>query len=152
MQKFLGVKVGGGSWLANMELKSSTWNRNSKSCFSNTTLQFSAHVDADYDIKESITDIQQTVQWTLYEHFYYKQGLLAIGDCFLLVNYYSNANAMMTVKVSGYTHQRPNWSQHIILQSPRVLEQYNSTYISTYIVVQCRLYTGPIFHFKLMKL
>ena len=32
--------------------------------------------------------------------------------------------------------------QHIILQSPRVLEQHNSTYISTYIVFQYRLYTG----------
>ena len=40
-----------------------------------------------------------------------------------------------------------------MLQSPRVLEQYNSTltYISTYIVAQYRLYTGAIFHFKLMK-
>ena len=47
--------------------------------------------------------------------------------------------------------QRSNWSQQIILQSPRVLEQYNSTYISTHIVVQYRLYTGAIFHFKLMK-
>ena len=50
--------------------------------------RLSACVDADYDIKESIKDIQQTVQWTFYEHFYYKQGLLAIGDCFLLVYYY----------------------------------------------------------------
>ena len=58
--------------------------------------KFSACVDAYYDIKESITDIQQTVQWTLYEHFYYKQGLLAIGDCFLLT-IFLNANAMMTV-------------------------------------------------------
>ena len=39
--------------------------------------RFSACVDADYEIKESIKDIQQTVQWTLYEHFYYKQGLNA---------------------------------------------------------------------------
>ena len=38
--------------------------------------------------KRKHKDIQQTVQWTLYEHFYYKQGLLAIGDCFLLVYYY----------------------------------------------------------------
>ena len=30
--------------------------------------RFSACVDANYDIKESIKDIQQTVQWTLYEH------------------------------------------------------------------------------------
>ena len=29
--------------------------------------RFSACVDANYDIKESIKDIQQTVQWTLYE-------------------------------------------------------------------------------------
>ena len=42
-------------------------------------------------------------------------------------------------------------NQQIILQSPRVLEQYNSTYILTYIVVQYRLYTGAIFHFKLVK-
>ena len=45
--------------------------------------RFSACVDANYDIKESIKDIQQTVQSTLYahtEHFYYKQDLLAIGD------------------------------------------------------------------------
>ena len=26
---------------------------------------------------------------TLYEHFYYKQGLVAVGDCFLLVYYYT---------------------------------------------------------------
>ena len=45
--------------------------------------RFSACVDADYD-KRKRKDIQQTMQWTLYEHFYYKQGLLAIGDCFLL--------------------------------------------------------------------
>ena len=52
--------------------------------------RFSACVDANYDIKESIKDIQQTVQWTVYntEHFYYKQDLLAIGDWFLLVYYY----------------------------------------------------------------
>ena len=42
-------------------------------------------------------------------------------------------------------------NQQIILQSPRVLEQYNSTYISTDIVVQYRLYTCAIFHFKLVK-
>ena len=30
--------------------------------------RISACVDANYDIKESIKDIQQTVQWTLYEH------------------------------------------------------------------------------------
>ena len=30
--------------------------------------RFSACVDANYDIKESIKDIKQTVQWTLYEH------------------------------------------------------------------------------------
>ena len=43
--------------------------------------RFSACVDADYDIKESVKDIQQTVQSTLNtEHFYYKQDLLAIGD------------------------------------------------------------------------
>ena len=36
-------------------------------------------------------------------------------------------------------------NQQIILQSPRVLEQYNSTYISTDIVVQYRLYTGAIY-------
>ena len=30
--------------------------------------RFSARVDANYDIKESIKDIQQTVQSTLYEH------------------------------------------------------------------------------------
>ena len=35
--------------------------------------RFSACVDPDFDIKQSITGIQQTVQWTLYEHFYYKQ-------------------------------------------------------------------------------
>ena len=53
--------------------------------------RFSACVDANYDIKESVKDTQQTVQWTLYEHtehFYYKQDLLAIGDWFLLVYYY----------------------------------------------------------------
>ena len=37
--------------------------------------------------KRKHKDIQQTVQRTLYEHFYYKQGLLAIGECFLLVHY-----------------------------------------------------------------
>ena len=38
--------------------------------------KFSACVDADYDIKESIKDMfnKQLVQWTLCEHFYYKQG------------------------------------------------------------------------------
>ena len=59
--------------------------------------RFSACVDAaDYEIKESIKDIQQTVQRTLYEHFYYKQGLLAVGDCFLLTTIL-NANAMTTL-------------------------------------------------------
>ena len=44
--------------------------------------RFSACVDANYDIKESIKDIQQTVNehFMNTEHFYYKQDLLAIGD------------------------------------------------------------------------
>ena len=58
--------------------------------------RFSACVDADYDIKQSITHIQQTVQWTLY-HFYYKQGLLAIGTASFMFTIILNANAMMTV-------------------------------------------------------
>ena len=42
--------------------------------------RFSACVDANYDIKESIKDIQQTVNehFMNTEHFYYKQDLLAI--------------------------------------------------------------------------
>ena len=35
--------------------------------------------------------------WTLYEHFYYKQGLLAIGTASFLFTIILNANAMMTV-------------------------------------------------------
>ena len=59
--KFPGLKVGRGSWLANMALKSSTWSR--KSFFSHRQYHgFSACVDAGYDIKKSITDIQQTMQ------------------------------------------------------------------------------------------
>ena len=57
----------------------------------------SACVDADYDIKQSITYIQQTVRSTLYEHFYYKQGLLAIGTASFLFTIILNANAIMTV-------------------------------------------------------
>ena len=59
--KFPDLKVGRGSWLANMALKSSTWSR--KSFFSHRQYHgFSACVDAGYDIKKSITDIQQTMQ------------------------------------------------------------------------------------------
>ena len=84
--KFPSLKVGRGSWLANMALKSSTWSR--KSFFSHRQYHgFSACVDAGYDIK-SITDIQQTMQYTLYEYFYYKHDLLALRDCILLVYYY----------------------------------------------------------------
>ena len=51
--------------------------------------RFSACVDADYDIKESIKIFnKQCNEHSMNEHFYYKQGLLAIGDCFLLVYYY----------------------------------------------------------------
>ena len=42
--------------------------------------RFSARVDANYDIKESAKDIQQTASAMNREHFYYKQDLLAIGD------------------------------------------------------------------------
>ena len=49
--KFPGLKVGRGSWLANMALKSSTWSRKS---FSHRQCHgFSACVDAGYDIKKA---------------------------------------------------------------------------------------------------
>ena len=45
--------------------------------------RFSACVDANYDIKESIKDIQQTVQWTLYEGLVENAGT----DCGLGINF-----------------------------------------------------------------
>ena len=58
MQIFLGLKVGEG-------LDFQVWDLNRAHDTERTVFQhhrFSACVDADYDIKESITDIQQTVQ------------------------------------------------------------------------------------------
>ena len=59
--KFPGLKVGRRSWLANMALQSSTWNKFKKEQYHS----FSACVDAGYDIKESITDILRDIQQTM---------------------------------------------------------------------------------------
>ena len=59
MREFLGLKVGGGG------LDLQIWDLNRAHETERTVFQyhrFSACVDADYDIKEYIKDIQQTVQ------------------------------------------------------------------------------------------
>ena len=60
MRGFLGLKVGGGEGL-NLQI----WDLNRAHETERTVFQnnrFSACVDSNYDIKESIKDIQQTVQ------------------------------------------------------------------------------------------
>ena len=64
MQGFLGLKVGGG---LNLQIWDLNEHMKQKELFFQY-YRFSACVDANYDIKESIKDIQQTVQSTLYEH------------------------------------------------------------------------------------
>ena len=57
--------------------------------------RFSACVDANYDIKESIKDIQQTVQWTLYEHTTINKTVWQQVTDFFLFTIILNTNATM---------------------------------------------------------
>ena len=86
MQEFIGLlNWGGGLLLQIWDLNRALENR--KKLFFQYH-RFSACVDADYDIKESIKIFNKQCNEYSMNTFYYKQGLLAIGDCFLLVYYY----------------------------------------------------------------